>query len=256
MGNRQDNKIIEYWNQRSKNFKFAGAKNPITDELEKNYLIKFVRKKKAILDVGCGAGNLLKSFNHLSKDLTGIDVSQGMINQAKKKYKKINFLVADVIDEKNFSTSIKNKKFDLIFTKRCIQNILSQKKQLKIINFLGSKLKKNGKLILCESSATAQKDINVLRKKIGLKKITPPWHNLFFDDRKIQKTKFKNLKLREIHSFMATFFFVTRIINAYIKNKEGKKPHYLDSHNILAKNLPQNLLSKFSQTKVYEFIKI
>lgn len=256
MPNRQENRIIEYWDLRSKNFKFAGAADPNTDELEKAYLKKFIKKNKAILDVGCGAGNLLNSFYNLSKNLTGVDVSQGMIKQAKKNYKKINFLVADALDEKNFSKKIENKKFDLIFTKRCIQNILNKKKQLKVINFLGSKLKKNGKLILCESSATAQNEINILRKKIGLKKITAPWHNLFFNDEILKKTKFKNLRLLEIHPFMATFFFITRIVNAYIKDKDGKKPHYLDDHNKLAKNLPQDLLSKFSQTKVYEFIKI
>jgi len=166
MINRQEDKIINYWDERSKIFKFAGAADPNTDELETAYLKKFIRKNSAVLDVECGTGNLLNSFYSTSKNLTGIDVSHGMIDQAKKHFKKINFLVGDVLDEKNFSLKVENKKFDIIITKRCIQNILDLKKQLKTIIFLGSKLKKNGRLILCESSATAQKNINNLGKKI------------------------------------------------------------------------------------------
>lgn len=255
MTNKQEKRIIKYWNQRSKKPKFAGAADPNTDELEKFFLKRFVRKDKSILDVGCGTGNLLNSFIKLSKNLTGVDVSYGMINQAKRKYKKINFFVADVLDENDFVIKTNGLKFDLIFTKRCIQNILSKKKQLNVINFLGSRLKKKGKLILCESSATAQNNINILRKKLQLKKINPPWHNLFFDDKKIKNTKFKYVKLVEIHSFMSTFFFITRIVNAYVKKLEKKEPHFSDNHNKLAKILPQNLLNEFSQTKVYEFKK-
>ena len=62
MINRQEDKIINYWDERSKIFKFAGAADPNTDELETAYLKKFIRKNSAVLDVECGTGNLLNSF--------------------------------------------------------------------------------------------------------------------------------------------------------------------------------------------------
>ena len=65
-----------------------------------------------------------------------------------------------------------DKKFDYIISKRAIQNILSAKIQLKIIDNLGLHLRKSGKVILVESSSNAQKNINEMRKKYGLKKLS------------------------------------------------------------------------------------
>ena len=66
------------------------------------------------------------------------------------------------------------------------QNILSAKLQLKIIDNVGFFLKKNGKMILVESSSNAQNNINKFRKKFHLSKIIPPFHNLFLNDNKIR----------------------------------------------------------------------
>ena len=62
-------------------------------------------------------------------------------------------------------------KYDYIVTKRAIQNVLDTKLQLKTIDDVGYFLKKNGKMILVESSINAQNNINKLRKKFRLTKI-------------------------------------------------------------------------------------
>lgn len=156
------------------------------------------------------------------------------------------------IDETTFS-----KKYDYIIAKRAIQNILSHKLQLKVIDNAGFFLKKDGLMILVESSATAQKNINDLRKKYKLSKIIPPFHNLFFNDYKIKKYKFKNIKLIKIENFSSNFYFTSRIIYAlYSKFFLKKNPVYNHPLNKIASILKENLLNvDLSQIKTYFFKK-
>lgn len=75
------------------------------------------------LDLACGTGTLCNYFyNHNIKTM-GIDISKDMIDICKRKNKKINFLVADMI------TYNSNKKYDLItITCDSINHILEDQK--------------------------------------------------------------------------------------------------------------------------------
>ena len=87
---------------------------------------------------------------------------------------------------------------------------------------------------------------------IKLPKIIKPWHNTYFKDELIKKKKFKNLKFVKIHEFTSTYYFVSRIINAFLKKREKKKI-FNKSINKLGMLLDQRLISGFSQNKIYEF---
>jgi hypothetical protein len=138
-----------------------------------------------------------------------------------------------------------------------VQNILSTKLQLKIIDNVGFFLKKNGKMILVESSSNAQNNINKFRKKFHLSKITPPFHNLFLNDNKIRTYKFKYVKLVKIDNFSSSFYFVSRIVYAlYAKIFLKKKPFYNHPLNMIASMLDGKLIKEdFSQIKTYIFKK-
>ncbi len=74
-------------------------------------LIKLLDPKanERILDLGCGSGQLTFKINELAKETIGIDKSQEMIDDAKSKFKNIEFQVGDA---GNFEF---NEKFDSIF---------------------------------------------------------------------------------------------------------------------------------------------
>lgn len=112
-------------------------------------------------------------------------------------------------------------------------------------------------MVLVESSATAQENINNLRKKYKLSKIIPPFHNLFFDDNKIKKFKFKNVKLVKIENFSSNFYFISRIIYAlYAKVFLKKNPIFDHPLNTIASTIKEDLLNKdFSQIKTFFFKK-
>lgn len=60
--------------------------------------IKLVKKDGKILDLGCGPGHHSKYFSNLGFNVIGIDLSQEMIEIAKKVSEKSTFHVMDILD--------------------------------------------------------------------------------------------------------------------------------------------------------------
>ena len=100
-----------------------------------------------------------------------------------------------------------------------------------------------------ESSFTGLNRINIFRKKLKLKKIIKPWHNLYLDDKIIKKTNFAKIKLIKIEELFSTYYFTSRVLNASI----NKKISYEDPLNLVGWQLPQDLIKGFSQLRLYEF---
>ena len=249
-----------FWVSRLKNKeRKVCSTDPNLDLLEEDQIIKRIKNNKTILEIGSGNGILLKRLikNKKIKKYLGTDFVKELVDISNKKFKKkknINFSQIDMtlINKKTFDT-----KFDYIVSKRAVQNVLNQNLQLKTIDNLGHHLKKRGLMILVESSSLAQKNINKLRKKYNLHKIIPPFHNLFLDDNKLIKYKFKNLKLLKIDNFSSNFYFITRIIyKLYAKNFLRKDTDYKNYLNFIALMIKDDLLKiDLSQIKTFLFIK-
>jgi len=73
-----------------------------------NYEVKTIIKEtntneqSKILDVGCGTGHHVSKLSQGTLDVTGLDISQSMINQAKSMYPKCNFEVGDALNGSMF----------------------------------------------------------------------------------------------------------------------------------------------------------
>ena len=249
------NNIRNFWKSRVENNENTVCTNDFQlDLLEEDQIIRRIKNNKSILEVGCGNGKLL---NRLRKKVSiktyhGTDFVQELIDKANKKYLKYKNINFDCLDMSKVSDNTFDIKFDYIISKRAIQNILSTKIQLKIIDNLGLHLKRSGKIILIESSSSAQKNINVMRKKYGLNKINPPFHNLFLNEKKLKSYKFNNVTLTD---FASNFYFITRVIYAlYAQNYLKSPPSYSDYHNQIGLEINDNLLkTDFSQVKTFIF---
>ena len=241
-------KILKYWNSRANN-KILKCTNDIN--LEKNeisYFLSVIGKRKKVLDIGCGDGELLRNLHYKNNcRCYGIDFSENLINIAKKKSKNINYYCIDMNKiNKEFKVKIK---FDYIITKRSIQNLISWNDQKKFINQLKFFSNPKTKILLMESSNDGLKKINYMRSKLKLKKIIKPWHNLYLEDSKLKKTNFSGIKLVAIKELFSTYYFTSRILNAVI----NPKPSYNDLLNLTGWKMPQNTVKGFSQLRLYEF---
>ena len=77
-------------------------------ELITNIISTFNLNINSILDVGCGTGILANELKNMNFKVTGIDISNEMIDVANETTTGIEFLVSDM---RNFNL---NKKFDMI----------------------------------------------------------------------------------------------------------------------------------------------
>ena len=241
-------KILDYWNLRAGK-KILKCTNDIN--LENNEIkifLSIIKKKKNVLDIGCGEGELLRNLKKKNKcNCYGIDFSQKLIKIAKRKSKNINYYCMDMNKIKDeFKAKIK---FDYIITKRSIQNLTSWTEQKKFINQLKFFSGPKTKILLMESSNDGLININQMRKKLKLKKIIRPWHNLYLEDKKLKKTKFKGIKFVKIEELFSTYYFTSRVLNAAI----NPKPSYNDLLNLKGWKLPQNIIKGFSQLRLYRF---
>ena len=86
--------IIYFYNSYNKKWANLGDENtkylPHQKEIAVNLLNSIGSKKSAILDVGCGAGQIITKIYPNYRLLRGIDISKAMLIHAKKLTQKLN----------------------------------------------------------------------------------------------------------------------------------------------------------------------
>jgi len=110
---------------------------------EFNVFRDFIREGDKILDVGCGNGRLLELLKDKKINYTGVDVSEKLIEVAKKRYPQNNFLVAD-----NLNLPFSDNNFDKVFSIAVLHTIPSQDLRKKATSELKRVLKTGGFLIV------------------------------------------------------------------------------------------------------------
>jgi len=122
-----------------------------TVEHDNSNLLKFLKGDILVLDVGCGSGSITAGIAaHLAPEgmVTGIDVSEHLIAQAKQQYAAVDnlqFLVADINSFKE------DEKFDLITSARVLQWVLNP---TEVIGKMRQLLNKGGYLSILDYNHT------------------------------------------------------------------------------------------------------
>ena len=235
MAKTDPSKILEHYTNQAKLYK-ASPKSTMPDlfirglEVSKltETLTKLSNKNTKVLEVGCGNGyTISKLSKKLECNFVGIDSNQQMIQLAsKRRLKKIIFSKQSILEPK-----FRSGMFDIVFTQRCLINLISWKSQKTALNQIHRLLKKDGFLVLLEAFDDGLKELNQARHIIGLEKISPAWHNLY-----INKTK--------LHDFIQKKF-----VNGGSKSKQLTYDNFLSSYYFGSRILYPGLLEKKSQIK-------
>lgn len=113
-------------------------------------------KPKQVLDIGCGTGELTNQIAQLGHEVTGIDLSANMIDQAKETYPALHFFKEDILNPTN-----QIKTYDIAFSNAVFHWIPDQDRLLKNINKM---LTQRGELI-CEFGAVG--NVQTIRASFG-----------------------------------------------------------------------------------------
>lgn len=153
-------------------------------------------KSYDILEIGCGAGALLKSFENEKNNIYGLDQSAALINIAKQAIPKGNFFI------KEANNIDLNKKFDIIFSHSCFQYFENFNYFNKVINEISKIIKLNGFVALTDIFNEEQKDKYIMYRKntIGIEEYNEKYKDLkhFYITKKrfkeeIEKYNFKHI---------------------------------------------------------------
>lgn len=184
-----------------------------TRRLEIEALLLYMKDGMRILEVGCGNGYVARTvINKLDVELDAIDVSPDMIALTKEQvfsdckgsviFTQQDILSLDTADE-----------YDLVFSERCLQNLVSFDEQKIALSNITRALKPGGQFLMLESFWTGLNNLNECRTELGLPKIDPPWHNLFFDEEKtISFMEEISCSYNDQNQFLSGYYFGSRVI--------------------------------------------
>jgi ubiquinone/menaquinone biosynthesis C-methylase UbiE len=103
----------------------------------------FLHPSDRVLDLGCGNGRLLDFLHGKIADYTGLDISQKLLQEARKKYSHGHFLVGDML-----SLPFPDAFFDVVFCIASLHHIPSRDFREKVILEIKRVLKPQGFFIL------------------------------------------------------------------------------------------------------------
>jgi SAM-dependent methyltransferase len=99
-----------------------------------------------VLDVGCGHGRLFEMLRDNRIDYLGLDFSESLLVEAKKRYPQAEFRVADITQENTWQ-KLKNK-FDFVFCVALFHHLPTLKIRKKVIDYFCQALRPEGKVFI------------------------------------------------------------------------------------------------------------
>lgn len=141
---------------------FSSSRRFIWKDLE--FLIQYTMPGDRVLDLGCGNGRLFQILKDMEIEYFGVDVSEKLIEIAKKRYHQAKFQVADALN-----LPFPNNYFDKIYSIAIFHHIPSEKFRLRFLKEAKRVLKPGGLLILTVWKIRQLKSIKLILKYSFLK---------------------------------------------------------------------------------------
>ncbi len=223
-----NNTVRRTYNEISKHF--SETRN--TPWLEFEYFRKYVNKNDRILDLGCGNGRVYEFFKDYGITYYGLDISEKLINIAKKKYPEPNFKVGNMINlpyENNF--------FDTVWMIASFHHLRDKKERIQTLKEIKRVLKENGILIITVWNLYQIKYLKYVINGVydRLNGKTKKINDLFIPWKKKDSTKIH----RYYHAFLPNELFelIKRedytVLEHFFYRSGEKQKKLFNSHNII-----------------------
>jgi len=193
-----------------------------------------------VLDAGCGNGvAAIELARRFQVDITAMDYAADMV-MAASQTAATEPLVGTIQFREGDVTNLQDlpRDFDLIYTERVIINLPDWETQKRVITELTGLLRVGGVYAMVENSHDGLDKINALRQQVGLQPVLAPWHNRYLKDSELQTLSIQGVTLEKVIFHSSTYYFLSRVVNAWLAAQEGKEPEYDSPVNELALQLP------------------
>jgi len=251
-----ENEIMEHY--RSEANKHGGAGTSTiqdirTRKLEMDAIFSYLREGWRVLEVGCGNGYTAQAIvEQFAVNLDATDLSPDLIAIAKERKieqpkGQVNFEQANILELDKVEV------YDLIFTERCIQNLLSWDDQKIALTNIARALKPGGQFVMLESFLTGMNKLNEARRELDLPDVEPPWHNVWFDEAlTIEHMKHVGCSYLDQNPFLSGYYFGSRVLLPALMPK-GKPVSSKSALNDYFCHLPPH--GDFCPMKIVRFVK-
>src|SRR3990167_10732590 len=158
----------------------------VTRQREIDNIISYLKAGDKCLEVGCGNGAGSVAIARAKKvAMTCIDFSEDLLALAKKQPTKglrggVEFKQQDVL------TLDDKKVYYVVFTERCIINLMEWQDQKDALTRMAAALKKDGRKVWGGSFPDGFANLNPARPALGFPAIGPAYHNLHLKKKKIK----------------------------------------------------------------------
>jgi len=192
-------------------------------ELILSFLKIFKRKNLKIADIGCGNGYTLDILSRQfpQNNYWGVEFTKELLIIAKnRKLSNCKFIKGDV-RSLNFDENF----FDIVYTQRCLINILDWKEQKRALSEIQRILKPNGCYLMIECFTDGLLNNNKARKECGLTELKEVPHNKYFDKKLLfqaMEGKFSIMDPNQFDSdlppfnFLSSHYFIARVLHALV----------------------------------------
>jgi len=243
--------VRAYWDSRATLGPAAGSNDLPLKQLEIRAIAGHMRDGMRILDAGCGNGATATEIaRRHAVDVLGLDYAPQMIEAAQAQAGSeslkgaVAFAVGDVCSLPDDLGS-----FDAVYTERVLINLPDWPTQAEAVRAIARLVKPGGIYVMCESSRNGLDEINRLRQQVDLPPISPPWHNRYLVDEEVESLETEGLRLESKDAFSSTYYFLSRVVNAWLAREAGEDPAYDAPVNRLAFRLPA--FGNTAQTKIW-----
>lgn len=225
-----------------------------TRRLEIETLLSYLKTGDTCLEVGCGNGSASIEIARAKKlRMTCVDFSPELIVLAHKQ--PLSGVKGTIAFKEMDILTLKDKDaYEVVFTERCIINLLDWNDQKEALNNMCAALKRGGRLILLEAYVDGLRELNRARTEVGLPENPPAYHNLLLNKEKVHAHLVAcGMKFGEENNFLSSYYFGSRVLYPALARSAKKEVVYNNAFGQYFASLPPS--GNFSHIKVLTFVK-
>jgi ubiquinone/menaquinone biosynthesis C-methylase UbiE len=218
MDNVNTEKIISYYDERVTKAGESGHATLLDDNMrmvEVDIVRSWLKPDDRALEIFCGNGVSTLQFAEACASITACDLSEKMIDSAKKNLAQQNpprtnveFQNCNVMD---IGTIFAPGQFNTVITVRGLSNLPTREMQKQAMIQVHKLLPPKGKFLFLEGDRDGLGRINEHRSRLGLKPLNEPWYDNYFVEPELSDFLSGYFRVVE-EKKMDIYFLVSRIL--------------------------------------------